>query len=487
MKTNKLFATLFLMLVFTIKITAQVPPYVPTNGLVGWWPYNGNANDASLNLNNGVVNGAVLTTDRNLAPNAAYNFNNSTILHSTQLIPSNSSFAISFWVKPTLGGVQEFMSQNFWPSAFYIGVNGTNMRCGDSWQTTGVIVANNVWAHYVIVRAFGVNVRIYRNAILVATSPSDITLGGSLTDPLVIGKQYGSNAEYYAGVFDDLGIWNRTLSQAEVTALYNAVSCVAPIASITTQGNSTFCAGGSCTLNANAGNSYTYQWYNNGTLINGATAITFTASQAGNYTVKVTDGLTSCFTTSQPQSVIVNPQPNVSFGLPISSCWVPGCVIYRQINASTIPLNGTPNGGTYQGPGISGSAFSPTVAGLGNKNLKYTYTDNNGCSNFANQSVIIYDTIICPTVSGIIKNSEDLLNEESVKIYPNPNQGFFNLELTECKNSIIKITDVLGKTILNQKAELFNEIDLKNQSSGVYTINIITDKKIKYTTKVIKE
>ena len=95
MKTNKLFATLFLMLVFTIKITEQVPPYVPTNGLVGWWPYNGNANDASLNLNNGVVNGAVLTTDRNLAPNAAYNFNNSTILHSTQLIPSNSSFAIS--------------------------------------------------------------------------------------------------------------------------------------------------------------------------------------------------------------------------------------------------------------------------------------------------------------------------------------------------------------------------------------------------------
>jgi len=234
MKTIKLFATLFLMLVFTIKITAQVPPYVPTNGLVGWWPYNGNANDASLNLNNGVVNGAVLTTDRNLAPNSAYNFNNSTILHSTQLIPSNSSFAISFWVKPTLGGVQEFMSQNFWPGAFYIGVNGTNMRCGDSWQTTGVIVANNVWAHYVIVRAFGVNVRIYRNAILVATSPSDITLGGSLTDPLVIGKQYGSNAEYYAGVFDDLGIWNRTLSQAEVTALYNAVSCVAPIASITT-------------------------------------------------------------------------------------------------------------------------------------------------------------------------------------------------------------------------------------------------------------
>jgi hypothetical protein len=288
----------------------------------------------------------------------------------------------------------------------------------------------------------------------------------------------GGNRFYYNGNLDDIGIWNRALNQAEITALYNSVSCVAPIASITTQGNSTFCAGGSCTLNANSGNSYTYQWYNNGTLINGATAITFTATQAGNYTVKVTDGLTSCFTTSQPQSVIVNPQPNVSFGFLAS---------FVCIRTAAINLLGTPNGGIYQGPGISGSAFSPTVSGLGNKNLKYTYTDNNGCSNFANQSVIIYDTIICPTVSGIIKNSEDFLNEESVKIYPNPNQGLFNLELTECKNSIIKITDVLGKTILNQKAELFNEIDLKNQSSGVYTINIITDKKIKYSTKVIKE
>jgi hypothetical protein len=35
---------------------AQVPSYVPTNGLVGWWPFNGNANDESGNGNNGTVN-----------------------------------------------------------------------------------------------------------------------------------------------------------------------------------------------------------------------------------------------------------------------------------------------------------------------------------------------------------------------------------------------------------------------------------------------
>ena len=40
---------------------AQVPNYVPTNGLVGWWPFTGNANDLSGNGNNGTVNGSTLT------------------------------------------------------------------------------------------------------------------------------------------------------------------------------------------------------------------------------------------------------------------------------------------------------------------------------------------------------------------------------------------------------------------------------------------
>ena len=42
----------------------NLPSYVPTNGLVGYWPFNGNANDQSGNGNNGTVNGATLTADR---------------------------------------------------------------------------------------------------------------------------------------------------------------------------------------------------------------------------------------------------------------------------------------------------------------------------------------------------------------------------------------------------------------------------------------
>jgi hypothetical protein len=44
-------------LAFSINAFAQVPSYVPTNGLQGWWPFSGNANDGSTNGYNGTVNG----------------------------------------------------------------------------------------------------------------------------------------------------------------------------------------------------------------------------------------------------------------------------------------------------------------------------------------------------------------------------------------------------------------------------------------------
>ncbi|MDP4268861.1 MAG: hypothetical protein Q8909_01915, partial [Bacteroidota bacterium] len=42
----------------------SIPSYIPLNGLVAWWPFNGNSNDESGNGNNGLNAGASLTQDR---------------------------------------------------------------------------------------------------------------------------------------------------------------------------------------------------------------------------------------------------------------------------------------------------------------------------------------------------------------------------------------------------------------------------------------
>ena len=78
---------LLLLGAFALSINAfgQVPNYVPTNGLVGWWGFNGNANDESVNGNDGVVNGATLTTDRFGNSNSAYDFDGNDLIDINSL------------------------------------------------------------------------------------------------------------------------------------------------------------------------------------------------------------------------------------------------------------------------------------------------------------------------------------------------------------------------------------------------------------------
>ena len=72
---KKIYILLSFCLIQFISQAQTVPSYVPTTGLVGWWPFNGNANDESGNGNNGAVVGATLTTDRFSSTNSAYSFN----------------------------------------------------------------------------------------------------------------------------------------------------------------------------------------------------------------------------------------------------------------------------------------------------------------------------------------------------------------------------------------------------------------------------
>ena len=58
----------------TFNVYGQSPDYVPSDGLVAWYPFNGNANDGSPNGHNGVVNGALLVPDRNGNQSSAYGF-----------------------------------------------------------------------------------------------------------------------------------------------------------------------------------------------------------------------------------------------------------------------------------------------------------------------------------------------------------------------------------------------------------------------------
>jgi len=65
--------------------------------LVGWWPFNGNANDESGNGNNGTVNGATLATDRFGNVNQAYGFDVNQKIGA--IITNFPVYSVSIWAK----------------------------------------------------------------------------------------------------------------------------------------------------------------------------------------------------------------------------------------------------------------------------------------------------------------------------------------------------------------------------------------------------
>jgi len=92
-------------------------------------------------------------------------------------------------------------------------------------------------------------------------------------------------------------------------------------------------------------------------------------------------------TSTRYQPVVINPKPTVEFAKPADVC----------LNAPPFIISGgSPNGGTYKivtppnGPGLSGTLFTPSVAGAGTKVIEYKYTNGFGCSDSVNQSMIVF-------------------------------------------------------------------------------------------------
>ena len=65
---------MYLGIVLLLSVSGNCSPCLLTvqNGILGYWPFCGNANDESGNGNDGTVNGATLTSDRFGNSNSAY-------------------------------------------------------------------------------------------------------------------------------------------------------------------------------------------------------------------------------------------------------------------------------------------------------------------------------------------------------------------------------------------------------------------------------
>ena len=74
-------------------------------------------------------------------------------------------------------------------------------------------------------------------------------------------------------------------------------------------------------------------------------------------------------------------------------------------------------------------------------------------------------------------------------IYPNPSKGVINVMLRNTpKNASIRVTNMLGEVVADlPQAEIFNSIDLKENSNGLYLVAILQNGKVTSIAKIVKE
>jgi hypothetical protein len=202
------------------------PPF--SDGLIAYYPFNGNADDQSGNSFNGTVVGATLTSDRFGMTNRAFHFTQSSD-HMVVPIDFNNSqnVTISAWVKfdtQNKGqslfnrmGVFHGIALGYTPEgalSFFVG--GAQGYAMASYQTTLVI---NSW-HLYIGTYDGKTVKLFYDGILVASRVSTGDILYTETWPSWIGNYSPGPLLPLQGTIDDTRIYNRALSDQEVEDLY---------------------------------------------------------------------------------------------------------------------------------------------------------------------------------------------------------------------------------------------------------------------------
>ena len=215
--------------------------YGLTHGLVAYYPFNGNANDASGNSYNGTVFGASLTTDRYNNPNSAYSFVQGNYISTTNNMPL-TSVSISVWVEvltsPMVGafvcknmdlvnnsGYAFYYGNSNNPSIYNNADNGLFAVVGWGGISANLIIPNpvtylslNVWHNCVFTYGSG-NGNIYLDGVLISslTGLNPITQNNQV---VLIGKSpFGDNL--FSGNLDDIRIYDRILTPLEVLYLAN--------------------------------------------------------------------------------------------------------------------------------------------------------------------------------------------------------------------------------------------------------------------------
>jgi len=198
-------------------------------GLVAYYPFNGNANDESGNGNHGIVYGPTLTTDRFGNVDSSYYFDGNgdyILVPNSSILSFIDNFTFTLWFSTSVakGGVILAKSGD-WTG---IGIKGhinrnigiENGRCCPVHGIYAGTVQENEWHMISVTHGDGM-IKTYLDAVLITEEIASVfNLNPQMTSQNIFLGMGPDGWYYYNGIIDDIRIYDRALSQAEIQALY---------------------------------------------------------------------------------------------------------------------------------------------------------------------------------------------------------------------------------------------------------------------------
>lgn len=509
---------LFICIVLSLPSQAQL-----TNGLIAHWPFNGNANDVTGNGYNGSANNITYTTGAGGGANTAALFNGSNsyvdVAYKSGMNVSTFSICTRVKVNGYYGGLCQantilwrgsqfqngYYSLIFFDTGsclvadtgrnFFAGQVGglTNSSIGSAWAYNPPIVSQR-W--YCVVTTFnGTQSKIYVDGVLKSTYNVSSGSIGSSAQGLAIGaNRFASSSQYpywLNGAIDDLRLYNRALSDAEVTLYCNSLQQDTTVY-IYNIVEDTLCVEDSIKVQYdisggfNTGNVFTLQLSDaNGSFSNPTVLSTISSTIGGTfnailpsnilpgtgYLVRVISSTPSKTSASHPIVVQQPLTPTVSLSVsPTGTLWSGQQATFTAIATNT---GNTPvyvwTINSQLVPGVNLPSYITDSLNDNDTVCVWAYTDYKCAS-----EPVVKDCIVININSSVMAMS---LN--NLRMYPNPNNGSFTLKgkINNTEKVQLQILNAVGQVVYTNEANTTNgklqqDINLGSIANGIYLLRI---------------
>jgi len=502
MKKN---ATLtFIFFTFLLKISINpcygqsVPNYVPIQGLIGFWGFNGNSGDSSGNGRHALVLGASLTTDRFGTSNGAYFFDG---VNDVISVPSgtnnigsilDSELTISVWAQnqsfPSSYAplVSKLGSANSGRQfQFYYSPTTMSFRYHSSnWNTPNL--HNSFWNHYVVIFNRGL-LKFYKNGVMLDSIVGGLqTLPNSSISALEFGADTPEFPDYFFGKLDDIGIWNRALNPNEVISLFTLctsniqrqpTSINFRIPFLTSTPQAIFCASSISSIST-----FRWQVLSGNTFVNLTNAGPYNGAYDDTLFVNVFPNLYSqifrCVVTTHNCVEYTNPAMLSVCGLNTRS--PENDTVVLGGNATFVSKTSDPLA-RYRWQRDSGTGFESLI---NNSTFSGVYSDSltvfgvNQLNNHEKFRCITetgqcVDTSVSATLVVLASTgqAEDDLIHEKIEVFPNPVKQVLFVKGAKLGNTKYNIFDKTGRLVKEAKLDESSSISVIDLAEGMYFLS----------------